>query len=123
MILDEDGPRPENIMVLSMKMTALKAARNLNSLIKTRNAPIWAGRYSIQSDQDSNKKGDFAIWKIRNRGWVTEEETPVVKALFESFKTQKISFNQADEAKPDIGGSGGAAPSGGGASTDPDVPF
>lgn len=128
LVLEEDGvPKLENLVVLSFRNTGIRTAKLLNSLIKMRNAPIYAGRYAVSSDQDSNAKGTYAVWKVKNMGWVTEQEYAITKQLHETFKDQNVTFNREEQAAD--GGGGGGAPSGGGgdgsqaAPDDDDIPF
>lgn len=69
----------QRLMALSFKSTGLKVAKQLNALIKLRNAPIHAGVYTLSSVDTQNALGKFAIFNVANAGWVQD------KALYEQL--------------------------------------
>lgn len=74
------GNDPMTRMVaLSFKSTGIKIAKQLNALIKLRNAPIHSGVYRLTSVDTQNSLGKFAIMNVANAGWVTD------KALYEQL--------------------------------------
>ena len=123
LILESDKvPTMENLAVLSFKSTALKVAKMLNSLIKMRNAPIFAGRYALESDQDTKNSNTFAIWKIRNKGWLTKEEYDFAKNAHDALKDFDTSAVREREAA-DHAQSAGAGDTASGGEAVADIPF
>jgi len=74
------------MVALSFKSTGLKIAKQLNALIKLRNAPIHAGVYTLTSVDTQNSLGKFAIFNVANAGWVTD------KVLYEQLGQISVSM-------------------------------
>lgn len=100
-----------NVVALSFKSTGIKAAKALNNLITFRGKkPLYKGVYQLTSAADKNAKGPFAIYKIKNAGWLTEGTTAFTAAqeMWTALKDQVLniehdqpnddpdSFNPAD---------------------------
>jgi hypothetical protein len=77
-------------MVVSMKGKALKVARQLNALLKLRNAPVFAGKYELTSVMETNSKGTYGIYQIRNAGWLDEATYKYAEQVFESIKSKNL---------------------------------
>lgn len=63
------------VIALSFKGTGLKIARQLNGLIKIKHAPIYAGVYDLRSEVTKNAQGTFAIFNVKNAGFMTDQGT------------------------------------------------
>jgi hypothetical protein len=81
-------------IALSMKGKALKVARQLNALIKLRNAPIFAGKYVLTSTLESNSKGTYGVPQIRNAGWVDEQLYKLAEGVYESIKSKNLVIDR-----------------------------
>lgn len=80
-------------IILSFKSTGLKDARSLNGLIQLRQAPLFAGKYSVKPVTRKNAKGEFYAYGISNAGWANEEEYAALAKLFDDFKDKTITYN------------------------------
>jgi hypothetical protein len=83
-ILLRPGKAPEPV-VLSIKTTNKwnrKAADQMTTFIKLRNAPIYSGMYTVSSGPEKNDKGTFGVFSVRNAGFIPKE-TPAGKALYD----------------------------------------
>ena len=86
------------VIALSFKSTGLRIARQLNSMIKLRNAPIWAARYAVSSTMTQNAFGKFAVYQIKSApasgdakaGWVDEATGAFTRQLFEGLKGKTL---------------------------------
>lgn len=90
------GKAPEPI-VLSIKSTNKfnrRASNQLTTFVKLRNAPIYAGLYTIVSGSEKNDKGTFGVPVIKNAGWIPVD-TPAGAALFTFAK----DFHRSLEGK------------------------
>jgi hypothetical protein len=97
-------------IALSFKSSGLKVAKRLNTLIAMRNAPLFAGRYTLTAAKEKNQKGEFAVYQIKNSevvdefsaqgkngpmaGWVNRELFDYAKSLHEQIKDKKIDINR-----------------------------
>jgi hypothetical protein len=83
-LLLRPGKMPEPL-VLSIKTTNKwnrKAADQMTTFIKLRNAPIYSGMYTVASGPEKNDKGTFGVFSVRNAGFIPKE-TPAGKALYD----------------------------------------
>ena len=108
------------LVALSFKSTGIKVAKQLNGFIAMRNAPLFAGKYSIVTTMTQNTKGRFAIPVVKNAGWISDKETYAhAKQTFEnvrnksynieregdsSFDTNVMEGELAQEQSGDVGG-------------------
>jgi len=74
-----------SIAVVSMKSTAIKMARDWNSLIKFRNTDIFAGMYELSSASVSKGTQQWYTPVIKNSGWVSEKAYSVAKIAHEAM--------------------------------------
>lgn len=82
-LLLRPGKKPEPI-VLSMKETNKfnrRAAKDLTTYIKLRNAAIYAGLYTVSVKPEKNDKGTFGTFVVKNAGFIPKD-TAAGKALY-----------------------------------------
>jgi hypothetical protein len=94
-----------SMIALSFKSTGLKVAKRLNSLIKYRNAPIYAGKYLLTTGMDKNSEGEFAVYKVANAGWVSQEEFEALAQIYadvQGIDTTRI--DRGDNEHPEDAG-------------------
>jgi hypothetical protein len=74
------------LIVLSFKATAIKAGKQLNSLIRFRNADAFAGVYAISTAPDKNAAGqEYYTYVVKNAGWVDEEFFKFAEQMYEAL--------------------------------------
>ena len=79
------------LIALSFKNTGLKVARQLNGLIAMRNASIYSGKYTLSSVMVQNSKGRFAVFLVKNAGWVQDKETYLyAQRMFTNLATKTV---------------------------------
>ena len=91
-------------VALSLKSTGLKAAKTLNGLIKLRNAPLYAGRYTLTVGRETNPKGTYGVYIIDNSkvmdaqasmpGWPSKDVYDKAKAAYNSLKGKTITIER-----------------------------
>ena len=87
----------KNVISLSFKSSGLKVAREFNTLIKYRNAPLFAGIYTIKSVVEKNAQGIFNNFKIDNAGWQpTEDAMKMAEDMFNALKDREITIDRTD---------------------------
>lgn len=96
--IDESNPIA-SVIALSLKGSGLKTAKQLNGLIRTRNAPIHSGVYRLSTSITKNAKGTFGVMSVSNAGWVTEEEFKLCTVAFETFRDKVVDFGTVDEER------------------------
>ena len=94
-------------IALSLKSTGLKVARQINALMKLRNAPSFAGKYVLTTGTSKNAKGVFAVYQVQNAGWVNEEVFKFSSQLYDAFKDKTLIIDrETDIHVPDGDGDG-----------------
>jgi hypothetical protein len=83
LILLDDGPA--EFGVLSLKSTGIKAAKELNSMIRFRKKDAFAGIYRAQTVPDRKQDQDFFNITISNSGWVTPEQYSFAESQYEAI--------------------------------------
>jgi hypothetical protein len=98
----------KSIISLSFKSSGLKMARNLNTLVKYRNAPLFAGVYRLTTRVEKNAKGIFSVYNVENAGWVgkhpampDEAAYKLAEDLFLSLADRNIIVDRTDSDLPD----------------------
>ena len=84
----------EELIALSLARTGVKAAKSLNTLMKVRSGPSFAGSYTATPANETGAKGTYGVWKFKNDGWVSEEQFHRFEKLFESLKEKEISMKR-----------------------------
>lgn len=85
----------ERMVALSFKSTGLKIAKQLNALIKLRNAPIFSGVYRLSSADTQNSKGKFAIYQVTNAGWVRDKNlADSLEHLSNAIRDKEIAIDR-----------------------------
>jgi hypothetical protein len=81
-------------LVLSLKNTGIKVAKEFNGYIMGRNAPVYTGVYSVAPVPEKNAKGDFFNYMIRNAGWLSKEQIAAIKNMYEGLKNTVINVER-----------------------------
>jgi hypothetical protein len=69
-------------------------AKQLNSLIKMRNAPVYGGRFVLTSGSSKNAKGKFAVYKVDNAGWPDEKTFRKARELHNGLAGKTINIDR-----------------------------
>jgi hypothetical protein len=83
-------------IVLSLKTTGLKVAKQLNGLMKLRGLPCFTGLYEITARKEQNDKGSFGVYGVRNAGFVDEETAEWSESVFETLKDRAIDIDRGE---------------------------
>lgn len=86
-------------IVLSMKSSQLKIARQLNTLIQTRKVKkeaLYLGKYTLNIVSETNTKGKFFNYAVKNDGWVSQEQASALKKMAELFADKVVAFDRDD---------------------------
>lgn len=89
-------------IALSMKGKALKVARQLNALIRLRNAPVFAAKFVLTSVMETNSKGTYGMYQVRNAGWVDEPTFKYAEGVYEAIKQKNLVIEREPGADDDI---------------------
>lgn len=99
------------LVVLSFKSSGLKVAKRLNTLIKSRQQAIFAGRYTLSVVQAKSPKGTYYTFAVQNSeeqdefcsrpGWCSQDLYAKAEKYFEILKDKEIVTDRepgADDA-------------------------
>lgn len=89
----------KNIVALSLKSSAIKAAKHLNFLISQRGQKmLYKGVYKLTTGYDTDKKsgGVYAIYKIDNAGWLPADSAieKMASEMFEGWKERAVKIDR-----------------------------
>lgn len=96
--LDPANPL-DSIVALSLKSSAIKAAKHLNFLVSLRGPKlICKGVYELTTGHETDKKtqGVYATYKFRNAGWLKPDSAieQLAIELFGAWKDRKVEFER-----------------------------
>lgn len=93
------GDITSRIVGLSFKSTGLKTARELNGLIKLRNAPIHAGVYALTTKEAQNQYGKFFVFAVANGkpSWLSKPLFEALGPLVEQWAVKTVQFERETE--------------------------
>ncbi len=93
----------DSIVALSLKSSAIKAAKHLNFLISMRGSKLLCkGVYVLTTGSATDKKtqGTYAIYKFDNAGWL-KPDSPIEKLaieMFEAWRDRKVTIEREPDA-------------------------
>jgi hypothetical protein len=96
---NESNPM-DSVIGISFKGTQLKVARNLNGLIKMKNAPLYSCRYTVTSCDEKNALGEFKNFVVKQAGFIEDENLyHLVKGLYDTLKDKSVTIDMEHEAR------------------------
>lgn len=81
------------LIALSFKSSGIKVAKQLNGLIALRGKAIYAGKYVISTDVSLLPK-PHKVYKVRNDGWVSEEDLNTGQQLYRALREIKTEIDR-----------------------------
>lgn len=108
---DEDGPvdyfhyvvcinkNMKDLALWSLKSTAVKIAKRLNSLIKIKEVPAYACNYKLGTIFNEGDDGDWHSPTVNQDGFVEEKQYVAANEMYENFKLSppKIGYAKTGE--------------------------
>jgi hypothetical protein len=96
----EDGGglwKQGELIALSLKSTGIKVAKALNTFIKMKNAPCFAGVYSIGVSSEKNTKGTYNVYALKDLGFVQDKALyDKLGEVFEALKDKDLKLDRED---------------------------
>ncbi len=84
------GPDFRMPVAISFKGSGLKAARQLNGLIKLRNLDAFASIFRLSPAKVSNDKGTYAVFNVALAGNVDEDTFKYAAGVYEAISGQQL---------------------------------
>jgi hypothetical protein len=85
------------VIVVSMKSTALAVAKQWNSMLRMLRKPAFAKYYLIESVPETRNNNDFFNYRVTQKGFVNEELFRMGEQLHEQLRAQGIKVDLTDE--------------------------
>lgn len=82
-----------DMLSFSLMKTGLKAAKNLNTMLKMKNCPSYAQRFTAETVLTKNEKGAYYLPKFTPAGFVTKEEYETLASKFETLSTSSLNVD------------------------------
>jgi len=99
-------------VALSLKGSAVSVAKALNSLMKFRGGPSFAGLYELTSRMETSKKGfTYAVYIVKNAGvtlkgglpgWVNETLYEQAQAFYESMRDRQVVIDREESEDAEV---------------------
>tara|TARA_R110000824_G_scaffold46873_3_gene134247 strand:+ start:955 stop:1704 length:750 start_codon:yes stop_codon:yes gene_type:complete len=93
----------EELIAMSLARTGVKAAKSLNTLMKVRKGPAFAGVFTATPTTETNNKGTYGVWKFQNAGWVSKEQYQRFNDLYESLKEKNLVIDRENHPRTNAG--------------------
>tara|TARA_R110000824_G_scaffold1386_3_gene7034 strand:- start:1589 stop:2374 length:786 start_codon:yes stop_codon:yes gene_type:complete len=92
----------EEMIAMSLARTGVKAAKSLNTLLKVRKGPGFAGVYTATPSTETNNKGTYGVWKFKNDGWVTQDQYSRFNDTYESLKEKHLVIDRENHPRTNL---------------------
>lgn len=90
-------PETKELIVVSMKSTASKVAKNWTSLMRLLpGVPAFGRKYKVRTVPASSAKGDYFNFQVDPMQFALEAEVKMFDGLYEGFKGQEIKMDTTD---------------------------
>ncbi len=93
----------DNLIIMSLKGTGIRVAKQLNALLAMRNAPSFSAKFTLTSTIVKNNKGSFALFNFKNAGWVDEDTFNAGVLIYESIHDKKIDTQDTPPEDEELG--------------------
>lgn len=85
------------IAAMSLAITKVGRAKDFNAMLKLGNAPIFARKFLLSTEDDNRDAGEFANVRFRPYGYVTEDEMKDNEEVIKSFANINVTFDRTEE--------------------------
>lgn len=94
MLPEHDGM----IAGISLSKTQVGRAKDFNAMLKLGNAPIFARKFVVVSEDDKRGNNDFKNYRFRPAGFVDEATMRSNLAIIESFEGINVNFDESSDS-------------------------
>lgn len=84
----------QELVVLSMKGTATKTAKKLNSYLQIRKGPAWAGQYTVEAVKDQRGQYTFGNFLIKPNGATPPDVVEFASTVYDNLQGVRISTDR-----------------------------
>ena len=93
----------EDLVSWTLSNTAVKVAKQFNSMLKRKSIPAFAYKIKVSSKMDSSESGDYYAPTVTLDGYVDEKTFHRYKLAYERFSTKQIQVKFEDETAMETG--------------------
>ena len=98
-----------DVAVVSLKSTAIKAAKSWNSHIRLKNRDTFAGLYELHVVEQKNQFGSWSTFMVKPKSWVDEDTYVMAEGIYNALRQERIEMDirglgQETEENPDAEG-------------------
>lgn len=99
-LIVRDGRLTSELIAMSFKSASTKVARNFNTLVRMRNAPMYAAMVHVTPLPDVGAGQEFFNFKLEPKGWLDDQMFKDVSTFYESLNRESIKVHAHDEPEP-----------------------
>lgn len=99
-LIVRNGQLTSDLIALSFKSASTKVARNFNTTVRMRNAPMYAAMVRVSPIPDTGAGQEFFNYKLESRGWLDDQMFKAVSSFYESMNREAIKVHTDDDAEP-----------------------
>lgn len=89
-----------DMLSFSLSKTGIKSAKQLNTMLKMKNIPTYASKFSIESVMTKSDAGPYYSVKITPAGYVDKDTYSELASRYESISTANLNIDMTDDAAP-----------------------
>lgn len=87
------------LIVVSMKVTSLRAARQWLTLMRLRNRDVRTGIYELRAVETKNNFGTFFVFNVKPTRWASEKEYERATVIYSSIAERQIQPSEVGLAE------------------------
>lgn len=101
-LIVRDGKLTSELIAMSFKSASTKVARNFNTTVRMRNAPLYAAMVHVTPVEDVGAGQQFFNYKLESKGWLDDQMFQQVTSFYNSMNREALKVHADDE--PDATG-------------------
>ena len=99
-LIVRDGKLTSELIAMSFKSASTKVARNFNTMVRMRNAPLYAAMVHVTPIDDVGAGQQFFNYKLESRGWLDDQMFKQVTSFYESMNREALKVHADDDPEP-----------------------
>lgn len=100
---DADGLDASSIVVVSLKSTGIKVAKDWNALMRLRGTDSFAGLYEFSAAEQKKDNQRWFQSTIKNVGWVSEAQYRLAQGCYQMVKEAQLAGRLKTDENDDAG--------------------
>lgn len=99
-LIIRDGKLTSELIAMSFKSASTKVARNFNTMVRMRNAPLYAAPVHVSPIDDEGAGQQFFNYKLDSKGWLDDQMFKEVSEFYNSMNREALKVHADDDPEP-----------------------